>query len=163
MAVKLRVEEGVEAATDKAPKGGKNKLIPILLLVAVLLVVGIAAVVAKKVLSKKSKPAVVDTSAVGSTVELDEFLINLAGPGDDHYLKTTIGIGLAPSAAPEAFKDKIPIVRDAIVMTVSAKTLDQIKSASGKEQLKQDLVKQIDSSLKEDDVHAVYFEAFATQ
>ena len=150
--------EKTEEVEAKA-KGGK-KMMPIIIaaVVALLLGAGLAFKFAGHKGSAKPPPP-----KVGETLPLDEFMVNLADPSNDHYAKLTIALGLKQGVSSEGFKDKVPVTRDAIVMVLTAKTLDQVRTESGKEKLKSEIKRQVNKALGEDDVLAVYFEAFATQ
>ena len=149
--------EKTEAVEAKA-KGGKMMPIIIAAVVALLLGAGLAFKFAGHKSSAKPPPP-----KVGETLPLDEFMVNLADPSNDHYAKLTIALGLKQGVSSEGFKDKVPEARDAIVMVLTAKTLDQVRTESGKEKLKSEIKREVNKSLGEDDVLAVYFEAFATQ
>jgi flagellar FliL protein len=148
-------------AVEGAPAKKGPPIVAIILAVAVI-AFGSGFVVMKKMFGKPSKPA--STAVViGETVPLDEFLINLADTDSSHYVKATIALGLVQGKAAEEFKTKIPQARDAIVMTMSAKTLSEVDTTAGKEALKKELVASIDKEVGDKNVGAVYFEGFATQ
>jgi flagellar protein FliL len=153
-------EKPVSAAGEAAP-AKKGPPVVVLVAITALVAFGIAFVVVKKM---TKPPAPVSTAVViGDTVPLDEFLINLADSDSAHYLKTTIGLGLIQGKTADDFKTKVPEARDAIVMVLSNKTLDQVRTTEGKEALKTELIDHINKELGSKDVGAVYFEAFATQ
>src|SRR5205085_12228723 len=100
---------------------------------------------------------------VGHSLALEEFLVNLTG-GGDHYLRTTLALGLRKGLTEDKAKEHIPAVRDAILTVLSAKSLKELSNPKGREDLKSELVEKI-NELAEDEplVGKIYFTAFATQ
>jgi flagellar FliL protein len=155
--------EKEKTATDAPPKsGGKNQMI--MMMAGMLVTFIIAFLLAKQMTGSQTKVIVKDAKPeVGEHVVLDEFLINLADPTNDKYLKTTIALGLKKGVAAEKFKDEIPPVRDAMIMTLTAKKLDDVRSLEGKQKLKKELLEAIKKALDKDDVVEIDFQSFATQ
>lgn len=152
-----------EPGAAEAPKGKKKLPLPILIgIIAGIVLIGFGA---KMVLGrgkraeKSGKPKV----EVGTIVALDDFLVNLVGNGSDHYLKTTIALGLKKGISSDQFKDQIPIARDAIISVLTAQHLSALGTDQGKEKLKTELKDAINQALGKTTVVAVYFTAFATQ
>ena len=163
MALKMQNGGAADAAAEALPAGGKKKLplLPIILVVVLLIGAGAGFAFYKMKTGKHTKQPVV--LKVGEVVPLDEFMLNLADPSDDHYLKTTIALGLKEGVSADQFKDKVPAARDAILMVLTSKHLNQLRSGWGKTVLKKQLVAKINDALGEQDVVAVYFQDFATQ
>ena len=157
----MAVAEKEPAAVEAAPK---KKGPPVIVLIAItaLVAFGGAFVTMKTVFAKHAKTGPTPV-VIGETVPLDEFLINLADTDSSHYVKTTIALGLVQGKTAEDFKTKVPLVRDVVVMAMSAKTLSQVESTSGKEELKKELLTSINKGLGDNTVGAIYFEGFATQ
>jgi flagellar FliL protein len=101
---------------------------------------------------------------VGHSMALEEFLVNLSG-GGDHYLRTTIALGLRKGLTEEKAKEQVAPIRDAILTVLSSKTLKELSTPKGREALKEELVEKVNeaASEEEDIVGKVYFTAFATQ
>jgi flagellar FliL protein len=158
----FNLTEPAPAPEPLPEKKAKSKLPIIVGLIALILFAG-AFVVTKIVLGKghaKKAPVKIE---VGTVVPLDEFLINTADPSGDHYLKTTLAIGLVKGVSGDDFKDKVPIARDAIVMVLSNKTMAQLRTEDGKLALKTELRDKINDALGAKSVADVYIESFATQ
>lgn len=148
---------------DKAPKKPAKKSFPMLigavLLVVVLIVVG-KGMMGK---GKDQKPEKKKKSTeVGITMPLDEFLVNLNG-GGDHYLRTTVALGLTKTATEEESKEKSAMMRDAILTVLSAKSLKDLSNNDGKDSLKDELKTKVNEAIGDELVVKVYFTAFATQ
>ncbi len=160
MADKKAEEKKEEAA------GGKKKGPPMMIIMAVFAVVvlGAAFFMVQKASAKQKGPAVKKVEK-GPVLSLDEFLVNLADPGSDHFLKVTVGLELDKSKgkAPEALKEDTPLIRDAVLSSLSSKTRDQLSLEAGREKLKAEIKKKVNIALGEDDVQGVYFTNFVTQ
>lgn len=129
--------------------------------VMLLLVLGIGA----KVFlggSKASAKAVKKVEEVGISLPLDEFLVNLNG-SSDHYLKTTIALGLKKGLTEEQVKEHIPPMRDAILTVLQTKSLKELSAIKEREALKDDLRDSVNKEVPGQPVVKVYFTAFATQ
>lgn len=144
---------------EEEPK--KRSKLPLLIgLVLVLLVNSL--IIGKLMLGGKPSKRASVVEEVGAKIPLDEFLVNLAG-SNDHYLKTTIAIGLKKGLTEESVKDDIPPIRDAILQVLTSKPLDDLATPAGKETLKREVKERINAEIGEGKVVKVYFMAFATQ
>ena len=126
-----------------------------------LLVVAIGAKVfmgGSKAEAKETKKVV----EVGVTVPLEEFLVNLNG-ASDHYLKTTIALGLKKGLTEEQAKEHIPAMRDAILSVLQTKSLKELSNPKERETLKDEVKEHVNKAVAEEPVVKVYFTAFATQ
>ncbi len=154
--------------TEDKKEGGGKKQPPMMIIMAVfaIAVLGGAFFMVHSA-SAKAKPAADEKKKVekGPVLTLDEFLVNLADPGSDHFLKVTVGLELdkAKGKTPESLKEEAPLIRDAVLTSLSSKTRDDIASIKGREKLKADIKKSVNEGLGEDDVQGVYFTNFVTQ
>lgn len=152
-----------EPSPAPQPLPPKKSKAPLVIGLLLFVVVAAAGVTVKVVMAKghaKKGPQKVE---VGTVVPLDDFLLNTADSSGDHYVKATIAIGLIKGIDADGFKNKIPIVRDAIVMDLSSKTMAQLRTTPDKKALKAELTGTINQELGEKDVADVYLESFATQ
>ena len=154
-----------KAEEKKEDAGGKKKP-PIMVIMAVFAVVvlGAAFFMVQKA-SAKQKGGAVKKVEKGPVLTLDEFLVNLADSGSDHFLKVTVGLELdkGKGKTPESLKEDTPLIRDAVLASLSSKTRDQIAPEGGREKLKAEIKKKVNAALGEDDVQGVYFTNFVTQ
>ncbi len=115
------------------------------------------------------------------TVTLEERVLNLKAPASSpNYVKAVIALefedpkhqwlglkGDALVAKNEAFskdlKPEMHRVWDTITGVFSGKTVDQIATAEGKEQLKAQLLEAINKDLPHEKVESIYFVTFITQ
>ncbi len=140
--------------------GAKKNLMPIIIGV-VLLIVGL--VVGKSVFGG-AKPAKDKDKKVevGVSLPLEEFLVNLDG-GGDHYLRTTISLGLKKGVTEEEAKEHVAPIRDAVLSVISTKSLSELSKAKNKEAMKDEIRKKINDAIGDELVVKVYFTAMATQ
>ncbi len=148
---------------EKTDTGGKKKNLMPIIIGVVLLVVGL--LVGKSVFGgakpaekTKEKPK----AEIGISLPLEEFLVNLEG-GGDHYLRTTIALGLKKGITEEEAKEKVAPMRDAILSILSSKSLPELAKAKNKEAMKEEIKARINEQLGDDMVQKVYFTAMATQ
>ena len=152
-----------DAAKPAAPAKEKKplNLMPIMMAVMLVLVLAIGA----KVFlggAKASAKQVKKVEEVGVSMPLEEFLVNLNG-STDHYLKTTIALGLKKGLAEEQVKEHVPAIRDAILSVLQTKTSKELSSPKEREALKDELKEKVNTEVSTSPVVKVYFTAFATQ
>jgi len=124
-----------EEAAKEAPKKKGGKLPIIIALVAVLGGGGFFMTKGKS--AKKEKPAV----ELGEIQTMPEFLVNLRD--GNTYLRTEIALQTKKGVEKEKFDKVGPAVRDAIITTLTAKSIEDIRSVEGKDKLKKQLAKAI--------------------
>lgn len=153
----------MSGTAEKEKKAGKKPL-PLIIGVVALLVI---LFMGKSVLGgskhdgkddKKKK----ESHEVGISVPLDEFMVNLTG-GGDHYLRTTIALGMTKGVTKESADEHIAPMRDAILTVLNAKTLNDVVTQKGREGLKDEIKEKVNKALDDELVQKVYFTTFATQ
>ncbi|MEJ5171648.1 MAG: flagellar basal body-associated FliL family protein [Fimbriimonadales bacterium] len=130
-----------EQAEAAAGKKGGGKL-PILIVLA--LVLGAGGFFAMKMKGggeAKAEPEV----KLGKIEELDEFLVNLSG--GTSYLRARIALHLAEGTKEEEVKGSIPAIRDAIILTLTNKTLREVETLDGKRKLKREIAAKVNGLL----------------
>ncbi len=155
-----------EKKAEKEKEAGGKKQPPMMIIMAVFAVVvlGAAFFMVQKA-SAKSKASEPKKAEKGPVMTLDEFLVNLADPGSDHFLKVTVGLELSKDKGktPETLKEDTPLIRDAVLSSLASKTRDQLGPEAGREKLKGEIKKKVNEALGEEDVQGVYFTNFVTQ
>jgi flagellar FliL protein len=152
-----------ENEQGSGPKGKGHKL---LLVLGIVLILCLNLLVAGKVfLGGKGGPSKSEKSTVeevGASLSLEEFLVNVAG-SNDHYLKTTLALGLKKGVTEKSLEEKIPLIRDTILSILSSKSLEELSSERGRSGLKQEIKERLNKELGGEQIVKVYFTAFATQ
>ncbi|MFN3684638.1 MAG: flagellar basal body-associated protein FliL [Fimbriimonadaceae bacterium] len=131
-----------EQAEAAAGKKGGGKL-PILIVLA--LVLGAGGFFAMKMKGggeAKAEPEV----KLGKIEELDEFLVNLSG--GTSYLRARIALHLAEGTKEEEVKGNLPAIRDAIILTLTNKTLREVETLDGKRKLKREIAAKVNGLLE---------------
>jgi flagellar FliL protein len=133
-------EQGSEVQAEVKPK--KKGKLPVL--IALVLVLGAGGYFGFKMRTGAAKVA--PKVALGEIVPLTEFLVNLQD--GDVYLRTEIALHLRTGFAKEGLDKNLPAVRDAILLLLSSKSLDQVGTTQGKEQLKKDIATAVNKLLE---------------
>ncbi len=152
-----------KAGAEGTSGGGKNKTI-LFLVVGIMLGV-VVAFGASKMLLGKSKEEKKEKTLPKHTVELDEFVVNLAD--GSHYAKVTLALGIEkPLGGGEGGKLQPKLlapIRDAIITVLSSKSMKQLVSGEGKEKLKKELKEKLNELLGDEVVKEVYFTSLTLQ
>jgi len=165
---KKKPEEGGEA---EAPR--KSKLPLIIGLVVALLVLGGGGAFAY---FKFVKADETEASAEGAAAEakekeeaghtmkaLDTFVVNLSDKTGRRYLKTTLTLELSGEKIDDELSKKMPKVRDAIIVLLSSKTLDDVSNTQGKFQIRKEVRHRLNKILTGAEVHNVFYTEFVIQ
>lgn len=159
-------------APEEAPKPKKKGKLLIILLALVLLggggggawwfLVGSKAGGAHKAEKKEEaeKPPIF--------TRLDQFTVNLQrSEGDDHYLQVEMDLQVADSKVIDQIKLRMPQIRNAMLLLLSSKTVEELAPVEGKQKLSAEIVTQVNKILGVKDpkqgVLGVYFSSFVIQ
>jgi len=112
--------------------------------------------------AKADTKEVKKVAEVGISLPLEEFLVNVNG-ANDHYLKTTMSLGLKKGLTEEQVKEHVPAMRDAILSVLQTKSPKELGSPKERESLKDEIKEKVNKEVPEEPVVKVYFTAFATQ
>lgn len=129
----------------------------------IILASGIAYVVAKMVVNPAIAPDDNDpgiSKTLGPIYELDEFTVNLADSGGRRFVKTSMVFVISSNSLRRELDEKRPLIRDRIILLLGEKTINEMESAAGKEQLKQEILVNINPLLVTGQVEEIYFNSF---
>ena len=101
--------------------------------------------------------------SIGPTYAFDQIIVNLASQSGRRYLKTTINAELSSDNLTVELDTKKPAIRDTMISVLSSKTFEEISTAKGKENLKNELVERINESLVDGKIVNLFFTDFAIQ
>jgi flagellar FliL protein len=158
---------------DAAPKGSLKKLIVIG--VAVLLLGGGAFAGWKFFLGKESSPEADQADASAQKAPdiskakpkimyaLKPFIVNLVGQRGQRYLKTQIALDVYDKDIEEELYARTPQLRDAVLLLLSSKSFEDISTAEGKIQLRNELIARINQLLQRGTIRGLYFIEFVVQ
>ena len=102
-------------------------------------------------------------AALGPLYSLDTFIVNLADAGRSRYLRVTMDLELAESADAAKLTERLPQVRDSILMILPSKQFDDIAGMEGKIALRDEILAKLNSLFGNDVVTNIFFTEFVVQ
>ena len=102
-------------------------------------------------------------AGIGPTVDIREFIVNIISEDNTHYLRTAMTIEMSNENAREEMTQRMPQVRDAILMLISNKTFEEVYDLHGKKQLKAELLYEVNKILTRGEAVSVYLTDFVVQ
>jgi len=94
---------------------------------------------------------------------LDTFVVNLADRGASRYLRTTLDLELTDEATSEEVKQRLPQIRNAILMIIPSKTSKEIRTTEGKTAMRDEIMVELNAFMKSGSVTNIYFTEFVIQ
>jgi flagellar FliL protein len=111
----------------------------------------------------KEKEKVVE-SAHEAGVDLEVFVVNLAGTGTSRYLRTSLSLGVKDEHEKEKIKELSGKIRHAVIMYLTERKVEELTDPAGKNKLRDELKKQIGEAIEDKKlVTNVYFKEFLIQ
>ena len=172
-----------QAKAQEAPPTDNKKMI---LIAAVIIAVAILGAAAMFFLGgkgeKKSAPAAAkveakaeggksegkegkggEAAAASSTYALEPFIVNIYDGQELRYLKVKVEFELASPQAKADLDAKVAPLRDAILILLTTKTMQEIQDLQGKNQLREQILASVNKIVPPGDVTKVYFTDFVVQ
>ena len=151
--------------------GSKKKLIIIIAVVLVLLIGGgVGAFLflsggEEDKISPEQEQAELEKQAkqVGPMVNIETFIVNILDDEESRYLKAAITLEVDSEAASMELTERMPQVKDAILLLVGNKTFAELNDLQGKIQLRAELLNKINGILVKGKVKRIYFTDFVVQ
>lgn len=152
-----------------------NKLMIILIAVLFVLVLGmgggmfmiwtqLAAVSAQVTPASDPNAGKAKPEQMGKVVSLDTFIVNLADPGANRYLRVTMDLEVTGGkAAEEELTRRTSQLRDAVLMILPTKRFGDIISTEGKSALRDELLGALNGLLAAGKISRIYFKEFVIQ
>ena len=109
---------------------------------------------------KDVKDGKVKTKAL---LAMETFVVNLADPGGKRYLRVSIALEIDDQDFVEDAKKNVPQMRDRILMILPAKKFKDIRTYSGKDSLRKELIAQLNPLLDKCEITNLYFQEFVIQ
>lgn len=159
-----------DAAEQPEGGGSKKKLIIIIAAVVILLIgAGVGAFLSlggeDEKISPEQEQAELEKLAkqVGPMVSIDTFIVNIIDDEESRYLKASITIEVnTPETAMEV-SERMPQIKDAILLLVGNKTFSELQDLQGKIQLRAELINRLNGILLNGKVKRIYFTDFVVQ
>jgi len=99
---------------------------------------------------------------MGPILDLDPFIVNLAD-SEPRFLKVTIKLELDGPLAKTEISERMPQVRDAILILLTSKESQSLKPTGGKLQLRDEILQRINSLMASGQARNAYFTEFVVQ
>ncbi len=156
-------------------KGGKKKLIIIIAAALIILIGGGAAAyfLFLKAPPPEEEPAneqvamispeEIDPSVIGPMVNIDEFIVNIISEDGAHFVKTAMTLELTNEIVLGEANQRMPQIRDAIILLLGNKTFEELQDIHGKKQIKAEIESKINSFLTTGQVRNVFLTDFVVQ
>jgi flagellar FliL protein len=103
------------------------------------------------------------TESVGVMFDLGTFVVNLADPDIERYLKVSIVLELKDQQTQQEAQKRLPEIKDAITTLLLTKRSSEIRTPEGIEFLKEEIAKRVNAILPLGGVKNVYFTEFIVQ
>lgn len=108
-------------------------------------------------------PDLTQSTTIGPMVNIEEFVVNIISGDTPHYVKASLTVELSNSTVQPEVEQRMPQVRDAILLLIGNKTYEELQDLQGKKQLKAELKSKINSFLQSGKIRAIYFTNFVVQ
>lgn len=99
----------------------------------------------------------------GNLKLLDPFIVNLADAEGQRYLKAVIQLEMDKPEGSGEVQEKLPQIRDEILMILSNKTFDDVSTTAGKKMVKREISSAVNRYLSTSQVTQIYFTEFVVQ
>jgi len=161
-----------ETATEAAPaKAGSGKKMMMLGLVGVLLLGGGGAAAwffmggQKEESEKHAKndPGEEHAEEPGPVMELEPFLLNLADRDELRFLKVSIKLELDRPEEKTDYQNKIPAIRDALLVLLSSKESQLLRTVNGKRRIREEIMTRVNGVMSKGKIANVFFTDFIIQ
>ena len=151
-----------------------NKLIFLLVSVLLIVTIGLAAgffMMWSKLSSLNTQANVsagpnagqIQAATLGPLFPLDTFIVNLADQARNRYLRVTMDLELIEASDADKLNERLPQVRDSILMILPSKRFDDISSSEGKAALRDEIIAKLNSFYTKDVVSNIFFTEFVVQ
>ncbi len=95
---------------------------------------------------------------------IENIVVNPAGTNGTRYLSTSIGLELDKTPEGEKLmEEKTPVIRDIIIAVLTSKTLEELSSAEGKDNIRTEIQSKLSEAIAPVKVHRIYFVDYVLQ
>ena len=105
----------------------------------------------------------VQTTALGTLFPMDTFIVNLADQERSRYLRVTMDLELVAPTDAEKLNQRLPQVRDRILMLLPSKRFADIASMEGKTALRDEIIGKLNGLFPENVITNIFFSEFVVQ
>ena len=94
---------------------------------------------------------------------LQTFIVNLSDRGGTRYLRTTMDLELNSKDTIAEVEQRLPQIRNTILMLIPSKSSNDIKTFEGKMKLRDEIMEKLNSFIRTGSVSNIYFTEFVIQ
>jgi flagellar FliL protein len=167
MAKDAAKESAIDAEKEATPAKSNKKLV---LIIAAVLLLGGSGAAGWYLTKPQAEPKEVQHEEVSLApvyMTLETFTVNLQPDPGEQYLQTEMSLQIADSHEEESIKQYMPLVRNRILMVLSAKRSSEITTPEGKNLLKKQLISELNKPFavgdKAQTISDVLFTSFIVQ
>ena len=102
-------------------------------------------------------------AAPGAMFDLEPFIVNLADSPEIRYLKITVKLEADNDAVSAELAARVPQVRDTVLVLLSSKDSNTVRTTQGKFQLRDEITQRVNGLLSKPGVRSAYFTDFVVQ
>ena len=102
-------------------------------------------------------------ATLGKIFPLDTFIVNLADQERSRYLRVTMDLELLEAADAETLNQRLPQVRDSILMVLPSKRYADIASMEGKTALRDEIISNLNGLFSRSVISNIFFSEFVVQ
>lgn len=103
------------------------------------------------------------TPGVSTVFSLEPFIVNIYDGQELRYLKVKVELEMANAAVKPELEGRLAAIRDAILVVLTTKTLQEIQDVQGKNQLREEILTAISKIIAQGKVSKIYFTDFVVQ
>lgn len=107
--------------------------------------------------------AAAPASMLGPMVNIEPFIVNILDNQSTRYLKAALTLELSNKKTADEVTERMPQIRDAILLLVGNKTFGELSDLQGKMQLRAELISRLNGILTRGKVVRIYFTDFVVQ
>lgn len=100
---------------------------------------------------------------LGPLFSLETFIVNLADEERSRYLRVTMDLELVAATDTEKLNQRLPQVRDRILMILPSKRFEEIASVDGKTALRDEIISKLNSLFPRTVITNIFFTEFVVQ
>ncbi len=167
------MEQDENKPTEKAPVA-KNKLLDnkvVLFGIIIVMQLVMAIVLVEFVVTPKLKAVADDSPEIvqeevleGTLVDLQEMVVTLNDKAETPgFLRINVNVEVTDQKIADKATEKLPKLRDTVILILSGKTSQEMRSIQGKEIVKAEIFKKLQSILPAESLMGVYFSDLVIQ
>lgn len=99
----------------------------------------------------------------GPVMDLDPFLLNLADRDELRFLKVSIKLELDRPEKNTDYQNKVPAIRDALLVLLSSKESQLLRTVNGKRRIREEIMTRVNGVMSKGKIANVFFTDFIIQ